>query len=63
MSTHSHDTFYSDRPHILVIDDDAQLRDLLCSYLQESDFIVVGVDSADAATRVVTGLCIRPAGG
>ena len=33
-------------PHILVIDDDARLRDLLSRFLQESGYLVSGAESA-----------------
>tara|TARA_B100000029_G_C17443181_1_gene912239 strand:+ start:239 stop:925 length:687 start_codon:yes stop_codon:yes gene_type:complete len=36
-------------PHILVIDDDDRLRNLLCRFLRENDFLVTTAPSADSA--------------
>ena len=41
-----------DPPHILVIDDDARLRELLVTFLSDSNFMVTGAkDAADARSR------------
>lgn len=40
------DTPYEARPHVLVVDDDRRIRDLLCRYLGEQGFVVVA--AADA---------------
>ncbi|MBB54348.1 MAG: DNA-binding response regulator [Magnetovibrio sp.] len=43
-----------DPPHILVIDDDARLRELLVKFLSDSNFMVTGAkDAADARSRLV----------
>ena len=42
-------------PHILVIDDDARLRDLLSRFLQESGYLVSGAESAAQARAIMTG--------
>jgi two-component system phosphate regulon response regulator OmpR len=42
--------------HILVIDDDARLRDLLGRYLTQNGFIVTTADSAEQARQRLTGL-------
>ncbi len=42
-----------DAPHILVVDDDDRIRDLLRQYLTENGFIVtVASDAADARVRI-----------
>jgi len=42
-----------DTPHILVVDDDDRLRDLLVKYLSEHGFMVTGArDAADARTKL-----------
>lgn len=38
---------YAQKPHILVVDDDARIRELVVRYLSEHDFMTV--DAADAA--------------
>jgi len=38
---------YAQNPHVLVIDDDARIRELVVRYLSEHDFVVM--DAADAA--------------
>jgi len=46
-----------DNPHILVVDDDARLRDLLSKFLGENGFLVsVAADAADARSKMKT-LC------
>ena len=42
--------------HILVIDDDDRLRDLLRRFLEESGFRVTDAASADDATNYMTGM-------
>ncbi len=43
----------SETPHILVVDDDDRIRDLLRQYLSENGFVVtVASDAADARTRI-----------
>ncbi|MCB9983211.1 MAG: response regulator [Rhodospirillales bacterium] len=34
------------RPHVLVVDDDRRIRDLLCRYLEEQGFVVVAAGDA-----------------
>ncbi|NQU59644.1 MAG: response regulator [Rhodospirillales bacterium] len=44
-----------DNPHILVVDDDARLRDLLSKFLGENGFLIsVASDAADARTKMQT---------
>ncbi len=44
-----------DNPHILVVDDDDRLRDLLSKFLGENGFLVsVASDAADARTKMQT---------
>ena len=45
-----------DVPHILVIDDDRRLRDLLSRYLGENGFRVTTAESAKAARARLAGL-------
>ena len=40
-------------PHILVIDDDARLRDLLSRFLEESGYLVSGAESAAQARAIM----------
>ncbi|MFC1673315.1 response regulator [Pseudomonadota bacterium] len=43
----------ADLPHILVVDDDDRLRDLLMKYLRDNGFIVLtATDAADARTKL-----------
>jgi two-component system phosphate regulon response regulator OmpR len=46
----------SDSPHILVVDDDTRLRDLLQRYLSENGFAVSTASSADEARKLLAGL-------
>ena len=43
-------------PHILVIDDDERLRDLLSRFLQESGFLVSGEESAAQARNIMRNM-------
>lgn len=43
-------------PHILVVDDDKRIRDLLARFLQENDFRVTTADNAAAARANMRGL-------
>ncbi len=45
-----------DLPHILVVDDDKRLRDLLSKYLADNDFFVSSAESAEAARKKLTSL-------
>ena len=43
----------TEQPHILVVDDDTRLRDLLHQYLTENDFrVTTAEDAADARGRL-----------
>ncbi|NNU15456.1 response regulator [Parvularcula sp. ZS-1/3] len=43
----------SDTPHILVIDDDERIRQLLARYLRENGFLASAVESADKADALM----------
>lgn len=43
-------------PHILVVDDDTRLRELLRRYLSENDFVVSVANGADEARKLLAGL-------
>lgn len=45
------------QPHILVVDDDARLRDLLRRYLSQNGFMVSTADSATQARSRFEGIC------
>ena len=45
-----------DKPHILVVDDDTRLRDLLSQYLGENGFLVTTAADADEARARMRGL-------
>jgi len=40
---------FQQRPHILVVDDDKRIRDLVCRYLQKQDFVVCAAEDAAKA--------------
>jgi len=45
----------ADMPHILVVDDDDRLRELLVKFLADNDFMVSGArDAADARSKLAT---------
>jgi two-component system, OmpR family, phosphate regulon response regulator OmpR len=44
------------RPHILVVDDDRRLRELLRKYLSDNGFLVTTAEDAAAAQGTMTGL-------
>lgn len=46
----------SESPHILVVDDDTRLRDLLQRYLSENGFAVSSASSAAEARKLLAGL-------
>lgn len=46
----------SDLPHILVVDDDTRLRELLRRYLSEHDFIVSVASDATEARAILSGI-------
>ena len=45
-----------DQPHVLVIDDDDRLRELLRKYLSENGFLVTTADDAADARRRLASL-------
>ena len=44
---------FAERPHVLIVDDDARLRDLVGRYLQEQGFIALSADGAAAARTLL----------
>lgn len=46
----------SDSPHILVVDDDTRLRELLRRYLTEHDFVVSAAGDAAEARKIMSGI-------
>ena len=45
-------------PHILVVDDDSRIRDLLARYLQDNGFrVTTAIDAASARMRNPTRPC------
>ena len=44
---------YAARPHILVIDDDARIRELVVRYLLEHDFVAMEAGDAREASQVL----------
>ncbi len=49
-------TLADNAPHILVVDDDQRIRDLLARFLQENEFRVTTADNATAARANMRGL-------
>lgn len=47
-----------DRPHILVVDDDKRIRELVDRYLTQNGFLVTAVESAALARNVVAILTV-----
>ncbi|TJU89319.1 MAG: response regulator, partial [Mesorhizobium sp.] len=45
-----------DAPHLLVVDDDTRIRNLLKQYLTENGFRVTVAGNADEARRKLAGL-------
>ena len=43
-------------PHLLIVDDDARIRDLLAKFLKRNGFLVSTAREADHARRLLTGL-------
>ncbi len=41
------------RPHVLVVDDDRRIRDLLCRYLDEHGFVVISAADAGEASALL----------
>lgn len=46
----------AEKPHILVVDDDDRIRELLKRFLKKNDYIVVSVESADHARGILQKL-------
>ncbi len=46
----------ADQPHILVVDDDTRLRELLRRYLSENGFVVTAAKDAAEARQLLAGL-------
>ena len=46
----------SEMPHILVVDDDTRLRELLRRYLSENDFVVSVASDAAEAREILGGI-------
>lgn len=46
-------TLYAEKPHILVVDDDDRIRDLVCRYLSERGFITLPAEDAVMARAVL----------
>lgn len=44
------------KPHVLIVDDDARLRDLLCRYLGKQGFVCVAAPGAPEARDILTAL-------
>ena len=44
---------FAARPHVLIVDDDARLRDLVARYLQDQGFVTLSADGAAAARRML----------
>lgn len=53
----THENVADDAPHVLVIDDDQKIRELLARYLKENKFRVTTANSANAAEAAMRGLC------
>ena len=49
---------YAERPHVLVVDDDARIRTLLCEYLIKEGFTALQAASAAEATQLLTQFSI-----
>lgn len=54
MAQHKIGITETEKPHILVVDDDARLRSLLDRYLTQQDCIVVTAENADDALKKLT---------
>lgn len=47
---------YAEKPHILIVDDDDRIRDLLARYLTREGMLVVTAESAENAQEMLTAL-------
>jgi two-component system phosphate regulon response regulator OmpR len=50
---HKTDLPFPERPHVLIVDDDARIRDLLYRYLSKNGFIVIEAEHADQADEML----------
>ncbi|MCF6199995.1 MAG: response regulator, partial [Hyphomicrobiaceae bacterium] len=55
-STDQHDALPDNAPHILVVDDDERIRNLLAKYLRNNGFRVTKACDASAARAALAGL-------
>ena len=55
-SHHADDEIGDDIPHVLVVDDDDKIRQLLARYLRENGFLASVADNAEIADQVMTSL-------
>lgn len=55
-STPATDADIAGTPHVLIVDDDARLRDVLCRYLGKNGFLCVTAPGAPEAREVLTAL-------
>lgn len=44
---------YTQKPHIMVVDDDQRIRDLVMRYLADQDFVVLGAEDASQARALL----------
>lgn len=44
---------YAERPHILVVDDDERIRDLVCRYLSDHGFVTLPAEDAEVARQMM----------
>ncbi len=44
---------YTQKPHIMVVDDDQRIRDLVMRYLTDQDFVVLGAEDASKARAML----------
>ncbi|MAS86760.1 MAG: DNA-binding response regulator [Micavibrio sp.] len=47
--------YYAEKPHILVIDDDDRIRDLLQRFLAKQDYVVSCAENAQQAKEILAG--------
>jgi len=47
---------HAEKPHILIVDDDDRIRDLLFRFLMQNDMIAVAVDGAQTARETMAAL-------
>lgn len=49
---------YAARPHVMVVDDDRRIRDLLSRYLDDNGFVVVSASDAGEALRLLESFSV-----